>query len=186
MNTPTYALPARILHWLMALLFLIMWISGYSMANLISLDSPVRMDVFNLHKSTGVTLLALCMLRIAVRLNNPPPPLSDKIPVAEQRLAALGHTALYALPILIVILAWARTDMAGYKMTWFSVTLPKLFPTLESLWGIDLKPFMADLHTLLVYLLLALTFIHVAAVVKHRRDGHDVLGRMSLRSGNTH
>ena len=52
---------------------------------------------------------------------------------------------------------------------------------METLWGLNLETTTAFLHKWIAYTMLALAVVHVAAVVKHRIEGHDVLGRMTFK-----
>ncbi len=176
-----YAFSARVLHWLMAVGFIFMWACGFAMTALVTDDSPLQEFLFGLHVSVGVTLLMLLALRIALRLFNTPPPLPQGLAKWERIGSHLGHAGLYVLPAAVIAVGWAETDFGGHGVHWFGVTMPKLFPTMETLWGFNLENVTAEMHELLAYAMLALAVVHVAAVVKHRWiDGHDVLDRMTF------
>ena len=176
-----YSFSARILHWLMAIGFIIMWGCGYAMTSLVADDSAIQEFLFGLHISIGVTLLFLLVARIAVRLKTSPPPPLDTLLNWEKRASHLGHLMLYALPILIIAIGWAESDFGGHGASWLGISMPKIFPTMETLWGFDLEATTATLHMWLAYIMLAVVVVHVAAVVKHRSEGHDVLNRMTFK-----
>jgi len=179
-----YHISIRVLHWLMALGFLCMWGLGWAMTNVAEDDSPAQDFLFGLHMSIGVTLLALLILRVAVRLRVGAPPLPEALPRRDRIGARVGHIALYVLPVLIVTLGWASQDFAGHGVDWFGLAPPKVFPTLETVAGIKPGDLAAELHGSLAWTLLALAVIHIAAVAKHRWvDRHDVLHRISLGRG---
>ena len=176
-----YHVSIRVLHWLMAVGFLTMWGCGYAMTSLVAEDSPTQELLFGLHISTGVTLLVLLLIRIAMRLAFTPPPLPEELPEIERVGARIGHLGLYVLSVLIIAIGWAETDFGGHGVKWFGVSMPRLFPTLKTLAGINLENATATLHQWLAYTMLALAIVHVVAVVKHRWiDGYDVLFRMTL------
>ena len=176
-----YSRPARILHWLMAVGFIFMWACGYAMTSLVPDDTPLEEFLFALHISIGVTLLFLLALRISVRLLIPPPPLPNGLAEWERIASHLAHLALYGLPVAVIMIGWAETDFGGHGVEWFGISMPKLFPTMETLWGFNLEETTATLHEWLAYTMLALTLVHVAAVAKHRWvDKHDVLHRMTF------
>lgn len=176
-----YALSARILHWLMALGFVFMWASGYAMTSLVTDDTPLEELLFGLHISMGVTLLILLLLRGAVRSLIPPPALPQSLPAWEKTGSHLGHLCLYLLPAAIIAIGWAETDFGGHGVKWFGVSMPKIFPTMETLLGFELESLTATLHMWLAYTMLALALVHIAAVAKHRWiDGQDVLHRMTF------
>ena len=177
-----YHLAARWLHWIMAVGFVFMWVCGYTMTTLVAEDSALEEILFDLHISAGVTLLVLLLVRIAVRVSTTLPPLPPEIPRLDRAGARLGHAALYALPAVVMTIGWAEVDFEGHDVAWFGISLPKVFPTIESWRGIEPGELAATAHQWLAYTLLGIAFVHVAAVVKHRFvDGHDILRRMSLR-----
>ncbi len=180
MTDRKYPVAARLIHWIMALGFVFMWACGYSMTELVEEDSVLEEFLFDLHISVGVTLLALLVLRIVIRLANPPPPLPDTIRGLERTAAHLGHAALYALPALVIALGWAETNFGGHTVQWFGIEIPHVFPET----GETLQNLSRNLHRWLAYTMLTVAAIHVAAAYKHRWiDGHDVIRRMTFGRG---
>ena len=178
-----YVLSARILHWVMAAGFVFMWACGYAMTSLVPDDSALQEFLFGLHISTGVTLVMLLLVRIAVRLANSPPALPETLARWEKIGSHIGHLGLYLLPAAVILMGWAETDFGGHGVEWFGLSMPKVFPTMETLAGVNLETTTATLHKWLAYTMLALAVVHVAAVIKHRWfDGHDVLYRMTFGS----
>ncbi|MDE0714003.1 MAG: cytochrome b [Gammaproteobacteria bacterium] len=176
-----YHLAARLIHWIMAAGFAFMWGCGYIMTTLVEDDSPLEEFLFDLHISVGVTLLALLVLRIAVRLVITPPALPASIRGMERTAAHLGHAALYALPALVIAAGWAETNFGGHAVQWFGVDMPRVFPET----GEDLQDLSEDMHMWLAYTMLAAAVGHVAAAFKHRWvDGHDVIRRMAIGGGS--
>ena len=179
MSEERYHLSARLIHWIMALGFAFMWGCGYAMTTLVEDDSPLEEFLFDLHISVGVTLLALLVLRIAIRAAHAPPPLPDSIRGRERTAAHLGHGALYALPALVIAAGWAETNFGGHAVQWFGVEMPRVFPET----GEALQDISEDAHMWLAYAMLAVAAGHVAAALKHRWfDGHDVIRRMTFGS----
>ena len=178
-----YVLSARVLHWVMAAGFIFMWACGYTMTSLVPDDSALQEFLFGLHISIGVTLFMLLIARVAVRLLNAPPPLPGALASWEKFGSHLGHFGLYLLPAIIILIGWAETDFGGHGVEWFGLSMPKVFPTMKTLWVLNLETTTAFLHKWIAYTMLALAVVHVAAVVKHRWiDGHDVLRRMTFGS----
>ena len=60
--------------------------------------TPAKLDLFVWHKSIGVTVLLLAVLRLAWRLANPPPALPAATPSWERKFAAAAHWAGSDLP----------------------------------------------------------------------------------------
>ena len=177
---PRYHISLRVLHWLMAPGFVFMWACGYGMTEFVADDSPLQEFLFGLHISIGVTLLFLLATRIVLRLRFAAPPLPQAIPKLERKGAAAGHLALYFLPVIIILAGWMETDFGGHGVEWFGVAMPKIFPTREFLFGVELEEILAEIHEIAAYTMLTIAAIHIAAVIKHRRDGHDVLSRITI------
>ena len=127
-----------------------------------------------------MTLLALLVARMAIRLIHRPPPLPDTIRGLERTAAHLGHAVLYALPATVIALGWAETNFGGHAVQWLGIGMPKVFPET----GEALQDLSADVHEWLAYTMLAVAAGHVAAAFKHRWfDGHDVSHRMTFGGG---
>ncbi|NJM35503.1 MAG: cytochrome B [Rhodomicrobium sp.] len=155
----------------MAACFLFMWVSGHVMRNWMTHDSPLQETVYDLHKSVGVTLLGLLIIRLFARSLTGAPALPAAIAQTERQAAKLGHYTLYVLIVLGLVTGWALTDFGGHGVVWFGVPMPQLFPIRETLFGVRLDPLTSDIHAWIVYALLALATVHVAAVFKHKIKG---------------
>lgn len=168
-------------HWLMAVCFVFMWASGYWMRNQMASDSTAQETLYDLHKSGGVTLIALLIVRLCARSLSQVPDLPSTIHQGERRLAKLGHLGLYVLIALGLVTGWALTDFGGHGVSWFGVPMPQVFPIREQLFGITLDPLTSTMHAWIAYGLLALVAVHVLAVVKHwRKDRVDLLPRIAV------
>ena len=169
MNTPTtrFVLPARILHWLMAILILAMLFIGVGMVASVS----ERHDwLIRIHKPLGIAILLLAVIRLGVRLRYPPPPLPADLPVLQKLVAHASHWLLYALMLALPLVGWAMLSAGGYPvMLSESLRLPPIFPTSAVAFAI-----LRHAHAWLA-LLLFLTFLaHLGAALYHgliRRDG---------------
>lgn len=171
-----YSLAVRLIHWIMAFGFVFMWICGYAMSELVEDDSPLEDQLVGLHISVGLTLAFLLVVRVAVRLVRPPPPLPPRFPPHERIAAHWVHAFLYVLPAATIMAGWLETDLGGHGAAWFGVEVPEVVPDRE-----DAEELAEEVHLWLAYGFLAVALGHVGAVVKHRwYDQRDVLYRMSL------
>jgi cytochrome b561 len=176
-----YHVLVRWSHWLMAVCFVFMWASGYWMRNQMASDSAVQEYLYDLHKSVGVTLVALLALRLCAPWLSQVPELPPAIHMGERRLAKAGHLGLYALIGLGLVTGWALTDFGGHGVTWFGMVMPQVFPIRKQLFGVTLDPLASTVHAWITYGLLALVVIHVLAVVKHwRKDRVNLLARIAV------
>jgi cytochrome b561 len=164
---------AQAFHWVIVLLVLAQFVIGVDAHGMpVSL---LRLKLLTLHKSIGVTVFGLVVLRLLWRWYSPPPPLPANMH-AWQRLAAhLSHGLLYGLLLVLPLIGWITSSASNLTVRWFFLfNLPNPVnpdPALAS--------FAKGLHMTLAWLLLALVCLHVAAAFWHElrlKDG--VLRRM--------
>lgn len=168
-----YGAVAQGFHWLIAVLFIAAVAIAWYMVDLPL--SPYMVKTYNLHKSIGVTILALAVLRLLWRQFNRPPPLPSTMPQWEQRVAHGAHILLYLLlfaqPIIGIVFSWA----AGIPVVVFGLfVLPNLMAANESL-----KEILQWVHIYVGWSFVGLVVLHAAAALRHHfllKD--DVLRRM--------
>ena len=164
------------LHWLTALLVIGLAVVGLVMTELP--NSALKVQVYALHKSFGLTVLALTALRLLWRFAAGAP---DEIPAPRlQQLAAKAvHWALYALLFALPLSGWLFNSAAGFPLKWFGVlALPKLFTGYNP----ELKHLAHELHETGFYLLALLLLAHAgAALYHHYLKKDDTLNRMTGR-----
>lgn len=162
-----YALPARVMHWLTALLVVIMLIVGVIIAR--EWGGPLQTLLYSAHKSVGALLFMLVLLRLAYRIGHPPPPLPDDIPPIQKLAAQTTHWALYALLIVQPLLGWAGTSAYPAPVPFFGLfELPSLVAPSRAL-----SERLLGLHGLIGLTLAALAAMHIGAALFHhfvRRD----------------
>lgn len=196
MTNNHYTKTAIVLHWLIGIAILAMFGLGWYMSELPK-DAPKAMAFdlfdlgiynwqlteevsprtfyFNLHKSIGVTLLGLIVLRIFWRITHRPPALLDSLSAAEKKLATAGHHALYLLMLLVPVTGVLMALYSKYGLKWFCTDLFA---------GLD-NPAMRDTfkeaHEVLGVVMLVVIIVHVLGAIKHKfidKDG--TMDRMSL------
>ncbi|HEY0183475.1 MAG TPA: cytochrome b [Rhodopila sp.] len=157
----------RLLHWLMAVCILAMLFIGVGM---VSTVMPKYLPLVTIHKSLGIGILVLAIIRLAVRLRYGAPPLPPDLPGPMQLAAHLSHYALYALMIGMPLIGWAMLSAAAYPVVVFGgLYLPPILPLSDSLHSL-----LWDAHFYLAFLFFALILMHLAAALFHalvRRDG---------------
>ena len=157
----------RLLHWLMAACILAMLFIGVGM---VSTVMPKYLTLVAIHKPLGTAILALALIRLAVRLRYGAPPLPADLPEPMKLAAQLSHYALYALMITMPLLGWGMLSAAAYPVVLFSGWhLPAVLRQSDSL-----HTLLWAAHFYLAFAFFALILLHVAAALFHalvRRDG---------------
>lgn len=178
-----YTRTAMWLHWLIALLIIVNVVLGLAAEWLP--DEWVRADI-DTHKSIGITVLGLAILRLLWRFRHQPPALPASFANWEIRSAALAHLALYLLMFSLPLSGWlhdsAWKDAATHPMSLFYL-VP--WPRIGFITGLDpvFKETLHDafglLHKSLAWALYVVFVLHVAGALKHEWiDKESVLRRM--------
>jgi cytochrome b561 len=159
-------------HWLVAAgiiaNFLIVWTVD-------SLPKGAERPMINLHKSIGITVLGLAILRLLWRLANPPPPLPASYGRWERAGAHAAHWALYVLIFAMPITGWIHDS--AWKLApqnpltlfgvipWFRIgAIAHQDPATKE----RIHDLFAQIHGLLGWVLVALFALHVAGALKHQ------------------
>ncbi|MCQ8239283.1 YceI family protein [Rhizosaccharibacter radicis] len=184
-----YGAVAQLLHWLIALLILGNLLLGWRMG---TVHGAAQFRLFQLHKSFGITVLLLSLLRLGWRLGHRPPPLPAATPAVEAAAAHAVHWLFYGLMILMPLSGWALVSVR-----------PHTIPTL--LYGVIPWPFLPGLHGMagaaqhratllagsthywLAWGMVALAALHVGGALKHQFAPEGaVLPRMLFHPRDAH
>ncbi|HTG63436.1 MAG TPA: cytochrome b [Sphingomicrobium sp.] len=148
------------IHWITAALVVAQVIVGFTFAEFLE-KGPTRTEVFAWHKTLGATILVLALVRLAVRLLNPPPPYPSDFPRWERFLAVWNHRIFYVL-----LIALPLTGLAAVSGRAEDGTVPLLFGLkLPAIPGISPDNEFGDVHEILVFTTLALVVLHVGAAL---------------------
>lgn len=165
------------LHWLVAALVLLLGVVGLVMGELPRV--PKYFWVYTAHKSLGITVLALVVVRLGWRLYAGAPPAVPGTPGWQQRTASLTHGLLYALVLAMPLSGWLYDSASGLRpfRLFGLVEMPRLSAPDERL--ADLSH---ALHEWGVWLLIALVLLHAGAALYHHLHLRDAtLARMLPR-----
>jgi cytochrome b561 len=169
-----YTATAVVLHWAIAALLIAEFAHGWWMQGIAKEPPGIRADAFNLHKSFGLVLLALALLRLGWRLAHRPPPFPAM--ARWQAIAArTNHALLYAMMLAMPLSGYFGSVFSGYPIKWFGVALPA--------WGGSdpaLKELMSAVHLTTSWILLVSMCLHVAGTFKHALAGDAVMARMGI------
>jgi cytochrome b561 len=197
-QTPSrYTKTAIILHWLIAIFIALMFVLGWYMAELpkeapkqmaydlfdlgvftwqLAEEASPRTFYFNLHKSLGLTVLALIVLRILWRITHTPPAALSSYKAIEKKVATATHHSLYLLMLAVPVTGLIMAINSKYGVKWFGI---------DVIAGLDNKPvrdFFECTHEFVGIVLLVLIGIHLLGALKHKFiDKDDTMSRISLK-----
>lgn len=177
-----YTSVAISLHWLIAILILAQIAGGLFMVGIPDARASEKFQIYQLHKSFGLTILLLSLVRLAWRFTHKAPPLPAAMAGWEKLAARATHVLFYVLMIGTPLLGWAFVSAAPFDVpTYVFGVIP--WPHMPFFDGAAdrkaLSEGIAELHELAAFSVLGLFVLHVAAALKHHfvnRD--DVLARM--------
>lgn len=182
MVSSRYSVVAIILHWTIAAAILSQIALGLYMTRLGNAQINLKFALYQFHKSVGISILALTVLRLIWRLLHRPPPTMVGQPAWAQRVAHTTHWIFYGLMIGLPLTGWVivSTSPLDIPTVLFGVVpLPNL-PWLNGLSNAaSLSTRFETIHAVAAYFLLATVALHIAAAMKHHLiDRDDVLWRM--------
>jgi cytochrome b561 len=183
-NLPArYGVVAMVLHWTIAALLIVNLALGLYFTSLAEND-PGKSFFSNTHKSIGLTVLMLSVLRLLWRLFHSAPPAARRGPAWASALAPLVHWAFYALLIALPLAGWALVSVSPMNLPTVYFGLAH-WPPIAFLHALPMAARRQDTrvfvfaHGALALLTAVLMAAHVAAALWHRyRLKDDILGRM--------
>ncbi len=179
-NTDRWGAMSQLLHWTMVVLIVGMASVGLLMTEMA--NTPRKIEIYALHKSFGLTLLALVVLRLGWRLYAGAPPPVAGTPSWQARIAALSHAALYLMMFAMPLSGWLFNSAAGYPLQWFGLfNLPALTASDEGL-----RDTANALHVNGFRVLLVLVLVHVSAAFYHHLFRQDATLLRMLPRRRTH
>jgi cytochrome b561 len=177
-----------LLHWLVAVLIVgnlcVVW-----SINLGWVPEPSVRPAIDLHKSIGITVLGLALLRVLWRLSHRPPPLPPSYPRIERLGAHAAHLLLYGLILALPLSGWIHDSAfklaAEHPLRLFGlVPWPRIgfIMALDPATKEQVHTLWFQIHSSLAYVLYALLALHILGALKHQLiDRENELGRMLPR-----
>jgi len=188
-----YTAVAIVLHWAIAAAILFMLPLGFLMHERAEHGdtSQAVFSAYQLHKSIGLTVLALTVLRLIWRLTHRPPPLPASMPAWERLAARAAHWGFYVLTLALPLSGWLYVS-AGWNIhedqslavptRWFGLfEVPHLFDLPQASDDVRSETAKAALgaHLVFAWAIIGLAAIHVAAALKHHfLDRDETLAHM--------
>jgi cytochrome b561 len=168
-----YGSVAKFLHWSIVILIIAQYViieSAEEMA-----DGPGKLETIALHKSIGMLVFGLALVRIAWRFLNGRDPSPVPMPHAQRVAAATGHGLLYVLILAQPLTGWIMSSAGGHPTSFFGLFE---FPMLAAE-NHDAHEFYEEVHESVFLVLVTVAALHALAALFHhfvRKD--DTLRRM--------
>jgi cytochrome b561 len=159
-----YGAVAILLHWLMAVLLVVLTALGLYMASLpdVGFDTK-KIALILYHKELGILALIVALLRLSWRVGNALPQLVDNLPDWQKVTARLVHLCFYGLMLALPVTGWLLSSAAGFSVSFFGwFKLPDVVSFNDYL-----SHTFTDIHEWLGYALIVLILIHAAAALGH-------------------
>jgi cytochrome b561 len=195
-NSTRYTKTAVFLHWLIAIGIFGMFALGWYMSDLpkeapkqmaydlfnwgiytwqLTEEVSPRSFYFNLHKSIGITIFALIIIRLLWRFTHKPPALLSSYKAIERKLATYAHYLLYILMVALPFTGLKTAIYSKYGVKWFGMSF---------IAGVDdkaVREFYKEAHEIVGIIILVIIAIHILGALKHKFiDKDDTIKRMSF------
>jgi cytochrome b561 len=192
-----YTKTTVVLHWLIALFLVVMFVLGWFMADLpkeapkqstfdlldlgvwtvqVGEEISPRAFYFNLHKSLGITIFALIILRIVWRIGHKPPAPLATYKAIERKIATGTHHLLYLFMVAIPVTGLIMGLYSKFGVKWFGLNF------LPGLDNNSIREFFEEAHELVGIALLVILALHVVGALKHKFiDKDETMSRISLK-----
>jgi cytochrome b561 len=172
-TTRSWGSLSKALHWIIVLLIINQWVIAMRAEALPK--GPALIAALGWHKSFGITVLMLAVIRLVWRWMNPVPDLGAETKPWERVLARISHVLLYALIFAMPLSGWLMSSARSFPVSWFGVLqLPDLVGPNPQLYER-----LHALHGQLFAALVLVAALHIAGALKHHFiDRNNVLRRM--------
>jgi len=170
---------AKVLHWAVAALIVSQYVLAKLAENAKYNDRILeQLALLANHKSVGITILGLALVRLLYRLKTPAPVHPSTMPSWQRTVSTVSHCLLYGFLFAMPISGWLMSSAKAYSVSWFNlIALPDFVAPNE-----NLAEQLHAVHHYLAEALFVVAVIHILAAVKHHYiDKDDVLIRMSSR-----
>ena len=172
----TWGWPAKLLHWIGAILIILLLAHGWWMTHLAP-RGPGRLEHYAGHAALGYDFLALLVLRLLWRWTHAVPALPAELARWERLSAHAGHLGLYLLMFASTLTGWALagTFRVPLNKDVFNLTVPSIYASQER----SMHQFFEHWHEYLSYALAVLIVVHVIGALRHHLIKRtDVMRRM--------
>jgi cytochrome b561 len=161
-----FTVPQRLLHWLMAICIVSMLFIGIGM---VSSVTPKYLSLIQIHKTLGIAILVLALIRLTLRVVYGAPALPHDLPVMDKLAAVSSEYVFYALMIGMPLIGWGMLSASSHPVILFGgVHLPPILPVNPYLYT-----FLRRAHYCLALLFFVLIVVHFSAMIFHKTVRND-------------
>jgi len=173
-DSQTYSLPAKTLHWVIALAIFGLLAVGFYMHSMEA--SPLKWQLYGLHKATGILVLALVALRLAVMFVTPHPVQIESHARWEKFLTRLVKVLFWVCMLGLPLSGWVMSSAGGHPVSFYG--LFEVPPIVDK--NPDLGKLAYEAHELMAFGIIGLIVLHFAGALKHQfMDKDATIARMS-------
>ena len=156
-----YSSGSKLLHWLIAVIVIVMLSGSFFLEDL---PETIKSTAIMLHKSFGLTILGLMVLRLVWIIRSGKPALPSAVPRWERYLSHAIQHSLYLLLFLMPVCGWIMSVAAAHTPTYFGLfEVP--FPGIVA--NKALSNWMFSAHETIAWIIIGLLVLHVAGALKH-------------------
>lgn len=156
-----YSVAIRVLHWVVAILLIMLLVVGLIMADMPK-ENPLKGDIVYLHKAFGILVIFLMVGRIIARLFSKRPEYPTYLKKWELLLAKITQYSLYIIALFIPISGYIFVTAAGREVDFFGINLPILLEKNDVI-----RNLFREYHEIAAYIAIALIALHVIGFLKH-------------------
>jgi superoxide oxidase len=148
-------------HWVTALVFVIVF-AAIELRGYFPRGSEARDLLTATHKSFGILILLLVLVRLAIKARSATPPIDPAPPAWQNWLARLTHVTLYAAMLAMPLLGWAMTSTGNHPIPFFGLSLPPILAPDKAL-----SKQLAEIHEFIGNALYYVIGLHAFAALAH-------------------
>lgn len=163
-----YSTVAVVLHWAIALLIIGQIAGGFYMHKLPN-DASEKFALYQLHKSFGLSILGLSVIRLGWRLTHRPPSLPTAMPGWQRLAARATHFVFYGLMFITPLVGWAMVSVSpiNVQTEWFGMFNVPHLPIASGADAGATEDVLKEAHEFLAFTILGLLALHISAAIKH-------------------
>jgi cytochrome b561 len=173
MTSDRYNKTAIALHWVLALALFYQIVLGMWMLEIPKSPPGFRAEWFNWHKSIGMSLGLVIVLRVLWRIKHGAPQWPSSVPYWQKFLAKSNHAVLYGCMFVMPLTGFLGSTFSPYPIKYFGIVIPKIWEASTAL-----KDLMSTFHFGASRIFIVAIVLHLMASLWHSLKGEGMFSRM--------